>query len=264
MFNHCHNLTNISISNWILNLYNGNMTTSTIDWFANCYNLNTININNLTIGYTTSLSSGLVSNCFQNCRNLKNINFINISFTNAFTIANSFNYCLNLKDIDLGDVDYSNVRYSINNSFNHCTNLTNVNIKAGSYIVNYISNTFYNCFNLKDITWNTNVGITFNNLKSAFNVFRNCYNLNYIDFNSVTLQGGSNVYLNNMFYNCNNLSQNLLTSFFNLLIRCNTRIRTKNLYNTNYYSPFYGTNIGKARINATGLNADLRTAGYTF
>lgn len=289
MFYHI-NLTNISN----FNLTTNNTTGLNCDWmFAWCQKLATIS-NFSFSNWKTAI------NMFNACQNLITVsNLICDSSRTGSKCTHMFGYLYNLTTISnskfsnidnaymlcywsnhlttLSDIEFSNIN-NFAYAFDQCSNInTLLNIKFFNINNRYswldkssltnVSNIKFKNINVesffqanKNLILATQLDLT-NSIQTIKQIFDGCINLIEVSFLNVSeITENGLVY---SFRNCNNLSNNSIQNIVNMCLNSNiTNTSFKNLRNTNYYSPFYETNIANTRYQNRWT--ELTAAGWTY
>lgn len=269
-------LNNINIQ--VTNIVN---TVNNLPNYANSY-LATANISDIKESKTAYINGNMVTGTYENIYdditnqyiNIVNINnsvtTLNNSVINKFIPSNKwiaprgvrFQYSTNtdwMADVDvyqLVDCSYmfyrgTFTRISINNSWDLSS-------------VSSMHHMFDNCVKLSNVYFN---GVNVTRVKDMSYMFYACYWLQYIDFNIPYENYFANVYsIASMFCLCNNLNPISVGDIIqNVVLKCtNIDVSCRNLSNTNYYSPFYCTNININTSTYSQYWSNLNNAGWTY
>lgn len=244
MFTNCLDLVTITSLNFS-GLSNINIT----GMFSHCTSLTSVpNINFGNINSITTLfgnAATVATRSYEGCRNLTNIP--NFNLQNILYTVGTFRGCYNLRNIP--NFDLSNVISTVR-MFVECTNLTNIPNFNLTNLTN-ATNMFRNCCNLQNVP-------TFNlhSIENTSNMFCDCFNLS--DVPILNLNTATNTSW--MFRWCNNLTNASVLNIVDSLINSNDI--SKNLSNTNRYSPLYLTKFDNTYYQSR--LEDLTNAGWTY
>lgn len=246
------NITNFGDRNingsYIYGLFGGNINLSILN---NCY------FSNSTISYITSRQSNKDTNF------VCNINGDHLYLVDIFRGSDALNrFYYNQPDIGYINVDnvYAGYMFSASAQLYNILGIHFTNCNCTQYM-------FCNCINLKTLN-NIDIHFASTYMLNLINMFENCYQL--VDATAIdnwTFTDTSNqtryMYINCMFYNCRNLSNESVYAITNFLINIapNVVSTCKNLSTSNWNGPFVQSVTINSILDNTQLNR-LVMAGY--
>lgn len=185
----------------VVNISNMNVI-SMLSAFEQCANLTDVSIT------SPNITFGGMTNIFTWCYNLTNVN---VDLNHCITsMNNTFTYAYGLTNINTHNTFSINNPVALNMTFFQCTNLLSfkANMPMG---VNYLYRTFYNCYNLTEVQFNSTDSNWFTTAASTLSeAFYNCVNLTSID-NKRDINIQVTGPISGIFYNCQSLNINSLT-----------------------------------------------------
>ena len=190
--------------------------TSMGNMFSYCSSLTSLDVSNFNTGKVTDMS-----NMFNYCSSLTSLDLSSFNTSKVTEIKGMFNYCSSLTSLDLSSFNTSKVT-SMNDMFNNCSSLTSLNLSnwntssvGTSGYGSSFKRMFSSCPSLKSLDIssfdlsNTQSG-SYYSLTSMFNGCKNLKTLklpNSVSFNK------TDIYLNDMFYDCSSLESLDLTGW---------------------------------------------------
>lgn len=279
-------LQNLENNNTLLNNINIQVTNiiNTVSNLPNCANsyLATANVSDIAEFKTAFINNNVVIGTYENIFdditnqyiNIVNINNVvttlNNSIVNKYIPSNKwivprgtkFHHSTNtdwMSQFDVYELTSCSGLFSLS-TFERIT----INSMWDLSSVTDMSTMFYNCHLLSNVYFN---GVNVTNVQNMQRMFENCIGLQYIDFNIPYENYFTNVFtISGMFSRCNNLNPISVGDILqNVVLQCK-KINSsyKNLVNTNYFSPFYCTNININTSTYSQYWSDLNNAGWTY
>ena len=154
-----------------------NPLTKTNHMFFGCKNIIKLDFSNFDTSQVTNMS-----NMFYNCNSLKKINLANFNTENVDNMSSMFSFCNSLLNLNLSFFNTQNVT-DMSYMFHDCNSLTNLNLSN---------------FNTQNVT----------NMSYMFSGNRKLTDLNLSNFNTQN----TNSITDDMFYDCNLMKKNVITS----------------------------------------------------
>ena len=257
MFSICSNLTSLNLSN-----FNGANVTDIQNMFSSCYNVTTLNWSNFNACNLPNFpfhksndqqNDGILDGCsklvtldasgfnghriqylgagFKGRSQLATLNLSGFNGRSIQTLYNAFQGDTNLSSLNMHGFNGYSVA-NLASTFNGCTKLPSVdflNNEISTYLVDNISNCFYNCrsltsFNYSNVNFANVVNasyafsdcvqlqdinlsyFTFDKLTNGVAMFSDCTDLRTLDFSCFnTNHMGANINLRSIFSGCSNL-----------------------------------------------------------
>ena len=211
MFYKCSSITSLDLSN-----FNTSKVTSMENMFQYCSSITSLDLSNFNTSKVTNMSS-----MFSGCSSLNSINLSSFDTSKVTDMSSMFTSCSSLTSLDLSSFDTSKV-ISMTEMFSNCSSLTSLDLSnwntssvGTSGYGSSFRRMFSSCPSLKSLDIssfdlsNTQSG-SYYSLTSMFNGCKNLKTLklpNSVSFNK------TDIYLNDMFYDCSSLESLDLTGW---------------------------------------------------
>ena len=232
VFELCENLMNINLSNletskgiFFQNFFSGCKSLTSIDlynintsnaidissFFFDCGNLISLNLNNFNTNKVINLSG-----MFSNCRKLISLNLDNFNTENVMQMEELFLGCENLENIDMNNFNFNKVQ-DMSYMFANCEKFKKLKIGVGPQSfekVKSIRGICYGCKKLENFEFNVindNL-LTFKNINDMSLAFANCPALKEIKIENINTN--DNIAMNEMFLNCESMTEIDFSPFF--------------------------------------------------